>query len=278
MLGHNMLRYNVPKLGRKQPGSANAAFRSAQATRRPATVGSGVISVILHAGLIGAAITFVRVPLPPKPDELTVGMVFQAPETTPAAEPMHEAPASLASSDAPAPSPPAITVPEPPVEVPPRPPETPPMATQEAGPPEPARPEPKPRPVARPLPAKVPPRPPIVTAPTAPAERAVAPPPPSLAQPAIDGGWLSSVASWVAGRKTYPEDARQRGEEGRVVIRFTVDRTGRVIEAAIVGSSGSARLDAATVALLRGAVLPALPASMPGPNVTITTSVRYNLR
>ncbi len=94
----------------------------------------------------------------------------------------------------------------------------------------------------------------------------------------IDAIWQASVAAWLAAHKTYPDDARRRGEEGRVAIRFTVDHAGHVLDATLASSSGSDRLDAATLALLRGARLPGLPASMPQDRVTITTGVRFNLR
>jgi protein TonB len=86
------------------------------------------------------------------------------------------------------------------------------------------------------------------------------------------------VSGWLAARKTYPEEARRRGEEGHVSIRFTVDRSGRVMEAAIVTPSGSALLDEAALNLLRLAVLPAFPADMTQERITITTTVRYSLR
>ena len=72
--------------------------------------------------------------------------------------------------------------------------------------------------------------------------QAVAPPP--VPAPVVDPSWQASVFGWLASRKTYPEEAHQRGEEGRVAIRFTIDRSGRVLDAAIVaplGRSGSTR-------------------------------------
>jgi protein TonB len=86
------------------------------------------------------------------------------------------------------------------------------------------------------------------------------------------------VSGWLAVHKTYPEQARRRGEEGRVGVRFTVDRAGRVVDTAIAAASGSALLDEAALALLRQATLPAFPANMPQVRVTITTTVRYSLR
>jgi protein TonB len=94
----------------------------------------------------------------------------------------------------------------------------------------------------------------------------------------VDPAWTASVSGWLAVHKTYPDQARRRGEEGRVGVRFTVDRSGRVVDAAIVAGSGSAQLDEAALALLRQATLPAFPADMTQPRVTITTTVRYSLR
>jgi TonB family protein len=90
---------------------------------------------------------------------------------------------------------------------------------------------------------------------------------------------LLSIGNWlVASRKTYPEEARRCGEEDRIVIRFTVDRGGRVQGAAIVGTSGSERLDATALKLLRHASLPAFPVSMAQARIVITTTMRYSLR
>jgi protein TonB len=94
----------------------------------------------------------------------------------------------------------------------------------------------------------------------------------------VDPGWEAAVSKWLASRKTYPEEARRRGEEGRVSVRFAVDRSGRVVEAAIVAASGFPLLDAAALELLRQAAFPAFPANMTQARITITTTVRYSLR
>jgi protein TonB len=136
-----------------------------------------------------------------------------------------------------------------------------------------ARPKPVTKqPVTRPAPAQVPQPVAIARPDVAPATTAQ----PTASQ--VDGAWQSLVASWLVAHKSYPEEARRRGEEGRVVVRFTVDRSGQVIETAIVGSSGSEQLDAAAITLLRSAVLPVFPPSMTQARVTITTSMRYSLR
>jgi len=94
----------------------------------------------------------------------------------------------------------------------------------------------------------------------------------------VDPSWKAAVTAWLAAHRTYPEQARERGEEGSVSVQFTVDRSGRVLEAAIVKSSGFSLLDAAELGLLRQAALPAFPAEMPQAQVTVATSVRYSLR
>lgn len=118
---------------------------------------------------------------------------------------------------------------------------------------------------------------------TAPAQPRPAAPPLAapqapVAAPAVDPGWQAAVSGWLAAHKTYPEEARRRGEEGKVAIRFVIDRSGRVSEAAIVSQSGSERLDAAALALLRQASLPPFPAAMTQARIAITTAIRYSLR
>jgi len=94
----------------------------------------------------------------------------------------------------------------------------------------------------------------------------------------MDPRWVAGVSAWLASHRTYPESARERGEEGNVAVRFTVDRYGRVLQAVIVRASGSTLLDDAALGLLRQAEFPAFPADMTEAQVTITTSVRYSLR
>jgi periplasmic protein TonB len=103
-------------------------------------------------------------------------------------------------------------------------------------------------------------------------------PAPASAAPVVDPGWQSLVAAWLSAHKSYPDEARRRGDEGRVVVRFTVERDGRVRDASVVTGSGSALLDNATAALLRDATLPAFPPAMSRDRITITTAIRYSLR
>jgi protein TonB len=245
----------------------------------------GLISFLLHAAAIGV-LTIVAVPRlqSAPPEAAPVEVVFEEPPPVPDAHP-----------------------PPPQAEEPP-PPEAPPMETETEPPPPPVTVQPTPVPdvvlpppplVAR-SPAKPPPaqkakllplRPviqPRVEPPMPPAtvERpalqasaaARVPAPANPTEPTIDQGWRASVFGWLASRKSYPEEARRRGEEGRVAVRFTVDRSGRVVDAAIVSASGSTLLDEATLGLLHEAVLPPFPPDMTQERITITTTMRYSLR
>ena len=96
--------------------------------------------------------------------------------------------------------------------------------------------------------------------------------------PIVDRTWQAAVSAWIAARKPYPEEAQRRGEEGNVLVRLTIDRSGRVLEATVVKASGSVLLDEAALRLLGQATLPAFPADMTFPRVTIMTTMRYSLR
>lgn len=92
------------------------------------------------------------------------------------------------------------------------------------------------------------------------------------AAPAVEPGWNALLAAWLAANRRYPEEARRRGIEGEVTVRFSVAADGRVTDVAIVAGSGSSALDGAATAMLRGARLPP-----PGRDVTRTVRIRYRL-
>jgi len=92
------------------------------------------------------------------------------------------------------------------------------------------------------------------------------------AAPAVAPGWNALLAAWLAANRRYPEEARRRGVEGEVTVRFSVAADGRVTDVAIAAASGSSALDGAAAAMLRGARLPP-----PGTDVTRTVRIRYRL-
>ena len=117
-------------------------------------------------------------------------------------------------------------------------------------------------PLARP--ALVPAAPPAVVPASAPAA-------------ATDPGWRSALTRWLANHKRYPERARQRGDEGTVVLRITVDLTGRVLDVAVARSSGSPILDDAARDMLAGQRVPPFLPGMTQAQLTTPASIRFML-
>jgi periplasmic protein TonB len=84
----------------------------------------------------------------------------------------------------------------------------------------------------------------------------------------------SAAMSW---NRHYPEAARARGEQGTVRLAITIGRSGHVMSARIVGSSGSSTLDQAALEMARNASGRPLPPEM-GSSVSLTVPVRYSMR
>jgi periplasmic protein TonB len=138
-----------------------------------------------------------------------------------------------------------------------------------------------PTPPPKPPPRPVPPKPAVAATPRAvpavpSAPQQIVPPvnsaPSPSPAPSVVPGWNVQLAAWLASHKRYPPDARNRGEEGEVTIRFTVDGAGSVREVAVAKGSGHATLDAAAVAMLQGARVPA-----PGAAATRTVRIHFRL-
>ncbi len=97
------------------------------------------------------------------------------------------------------------------------------------------------------------------------------------APPAVSVAWKNALGHWLQKHIAYPDAARERSETGRVVVRLTVDRDGRVRDVTISGSSGVTDVDAAAVTMLRGAILPPFPDSMQQADTVVTVPIRYLL-
>ena len=69
----------------------------------------------------------------------------------------------------------------------------------------------------------------------------------------------------------------QRGDEGTVGIRFTVNATGRVMEVAVTRSSGSILLDDAARDMLAGQHVPPFPPGMTQAQLTLPWDIRFQL-
>ena len=107
--------------------------------------------------------------------------------------------------------------------------------------------------------------------------QAAAPTPAEAAAPQISASWRQALAAWLASHKVYPEEARRRGEQGNVTVRFTVEPSGQVVDVVVVHGSGSPRLDAAAERMLRGATLPPFDPAMRQAPVTATVQIHYAL-
>src|SRR5271169_105347 len=96
----------------------------------------------------------------------------------------------------------------------------------------------------------------------------------SVATPAAR--YRATLLAWLESHKRYPDTARQRGEEGRAVLRFDVDRSGRVLDYAITSSSGYPDLDRSIEEMMRGATLPPFPVGMPQPRVQVSVTIHFS--
>jgi periplasmic protein TonB len=245
-------------------------------------------SVLLHIAAGTLALLAVTVTLPPPPLQQTVALEWEHP-TEPQSAPAPPAPPSpppVAKQPPPQPAPPPQALPPPPAK-----------PVPEIPPPQPT-PEPTPVPVPNevlPLPPpEAPPPPPrprsVVRAPTPPAPvpapvqqparapiQQAPPAPPAAAARVISPSWQRALESWLANHKVYPELARSRGEQGDVTVRFTVQHSGQVTDVTVVKSSGSPRLDAAAMTMLRGASVPPFDSAMVEEQITATVQIRYRL-
>jgi protein TonB len=88
--------------------------------------------------------------------------------------------------------------------------------------------------------------------------------------------WRRALAAWLGEHREYPDEARRRGIEGSVTLRFSVDRSGHVTGVAVVQGSGSPALDSAAVGMLSNAALPPTPSAMPD-RITISVQINYKL-
>ncbi|MDR0674153.1 MAG: energy transducer TonB [Zoogloeaceae bacterium] len=149
-------------------------------------------------------------------------------------------------------------------------------------PPPPPRPKPPPQPREKPVPRPRPPRPeppaavtPVEVSP-APAETPPAPvalpelpvdtaartlPPPEArkSDSAAEGRFAREVRALIEKKKVYPATARDLGMSGTVELRYVLDRSGKMHEAAVAVSSGYPLLDQAALKAVENARFAAMP-------------------
>jgi protein TonB len=91
--------------------------------------------------------------------------------------------------------------------------------------------------------------------------------------------WESALVAHIERFKRYPAEARAHDERGVTRVAFTIDRDGRVLASRVVQSSGSAALDAETLAMLnRAQPMPRPPAQLSNNELSFVVPVRFNIR
>lgn len=89
--------------------------------------------------------------------------------------------------------------------------------------------------------------------------------------------WQQQVLTRIEARKNYPRASQAAGEEGVVVVSFTVSASGQIGSVGVARSSGFPALDQAAVQTARSAApFPAPPAGVAGQ--TVTVPLRFTLR
>ncbi|RDI58881.1 TonB family protein [Microvirga subterranea] len=101
----------------------------------------------------------------------------------------------------------------------------------------------------------------------------------AAADPNAFNRYAAQLAAALRGRLRYPEAARSQGLTGVTTVRFTMQRSGRILSATVVRSAGHGLLDeAALAAAAPGNSLPAAPDAVPQQQLTFVVPLRFNLR
>jgi protein TonB len=91
--------------------------------------------------------------------------------------------------------------------------------------------------------------------------------------------WVGAISATLARHRSYPARLRAERISGVVLVRFTLDRAGRVTQAQVARGSGHAELDALALELLaRAQPLPPPPEGVAGDSFEMVVPVRYALK
>ncbi|MBD2745478.1 energy transducer TonB [Microvirga sp. BT688] len=99
------------------------------------------------------------------------------------------------------------------------------------------------------------------------------------ADPTALNRYVASLTAALRNRLRYPDVARTQGIDGVATLRFTMDRSGRIISSTVTRSAGHPALDQAAIAAASpGSSLPPAPAALPQQQFSISVPLRFNLR
>ncbi len=91
------------------------------------------------------------------------------------------------------------------------------------------------------------------------------------------GDWMSALRRWVDARKYYPEQAIAQMEQGSVTLLIDIDRTGKVLQVRLAGTSQSQFLDGAFEDLFRRATVPPFTPDMTDQTTTLRATMHFRL-
>jgi protein TonB len=105
----------------------------------------------------------------------------------------------------------------------------------------------------------------------------------ALAAPAGRAGpppnYMSLISAILERNKVYPRAARDRRQQGRAHLRFTIDRQGNVLSHELVSSAGYKLLDDEVQSLIRRvSPLPPMPPEMTQETQVLNVSIEFFLR
>jgi TonB family protein len=87
------------------------------------------------------------------------------------------------------------------------------------------------------------------------------------------------LKGWLQKNMHYPRAARLAGQEGKVVVRFIIDRDGKVRSIKLESRSGFPLLDREAKEMVeRGNPFPAIPNEMPGQELEVRVPVSFHVR
>ena len=91
--------------------------------------------------------------------------------------------------------------------------------------------------------------------------------------------WHARLLAHLEQHKRYPAIARQRRQQGKVQIRFTMDRQGNVLASEVIATAGFILLDRAALAMLNHAQpLPPPPTEISGQILEMDLPVQFSLQ
>lgn len=97
--------------------------------------------------------------------------------------------------------------------------------------------------------------------------------------PGASADFRALIQAFLEKHKKYPRRARSRRQQGTAVLRFVMDRDGRVLSHSITQSSGYKLLDAEVTAMLeRAEPLPKAPADVTAERFTFAVPIAFYLR